>query len=114
MSNEDVGKRTNGSGGSGGGNGGSGRPPTRNGARETERLVGQFREHFTTFEDASYFTRWARGVRGAAARRELADRLEFSAGLIPELIALLRAEAIDMEAGAESVVDEPSTNGKKP
>jgi len=97
MEDEKLGKRANGIGGGGSGDGGSGSSSARRGLRETERLVEKLRDHFAAFLDALYFTRGATGVRGSAARRELADRLEFSLGLGPDVIGLLRAEAVDME-----------------
>ena len=95
-----MGKRANGSGGSGSGRGGSGRSSAQRAYRETERFIEKVRDHFSTFFDALYFSRGVGGVRGASARRELAERLEKAVEVLPPVIGLLRAEAIDMEREA--------------
>lgn len=100
MEDEKLGKRANGIGGGGSGGGGSRRTSARRAYRETEKFIEKVRDHFTTFFDALYISRGVGGVRGAAARRELADRLEQSLSMGPDVIGLLRVEAVDMEREA--------------
>lgn len=102
MADESMDKRANGPGGSGAGGGGNGarRPAARRAYRETERFIEKVRDHFTTFFDALYFSRGVGGARGAAARRELAERLRDAAELLPHVIGVLHAEAVDMESEA--------------
>lgn len=118
MSDESMDKRTNGSGGSGSGRGGSagaGRTPARSGPRDTANLAAKFRDAFGDLVEASYRTRWLEGTAGVAPRRALADFLESTHGMMPDLITRLRAEASDIERGSKSVIDDlPAEPPKKP
>lgn len=77
--------------------------PPRDGARETVNLSARFRDFFDGFVEAGYRTRGLEGIPGAAARRELADKLESARDLISDVVALLRAEAVDMAMGAKII-----------
>jgi len=98
-----MGKRANGSGGSGTGDNGSGagNPPARgirprSGATATVNLAARFRDHFDAFVEAGYRIAALEGPRGIDARRQLVKRLEAGRPLMDDVIALLRAEIVDM------------------